>query len=171
MKKVGVFYGPKGGSTEDVAKRIALQFGDSAILIPVSDATAADVNKYENVIFGVATLGRETWAAEVNGDWDLFLPELEKINAEGKMFAVFGLGDHLTYSNNFVDAMGRVGKLLLDKGATVVGKCPTCDYTYNESEAVIDGQFIGLPIDEVFESEKTDERIKDWTVRLKNRFI
>jgi flavodoxin I len=170
MKKVGIFYGPQGGSTEKVALQIAEQFGGNAELKPVKGLKAADVNAYDNIVFGVATLGRETWNSEIKGDWDVFFPELDKIEVAGKTFAIFGLGDHLTYANQFVDAMGHVGAKLLERGAKVVGKCATCEYTFNESEAVIEGQFIGLPIDEIFEKEKTEERIKDWTVRLKNKF-
>jgi flavodoxin I len=170
MNKVGIFYGPQGGSTEKVAKQIAEQFGELAVLKLVSESRAEDVNSFDNVIFGVATLGRETWNSTTNSDWDVFFSELDKIDVVGKTFAIFGLGDHIAYANQFVDAMGKVGAKLLERDAKIVGKCATCEYTFNESEAVIGDQFIGLPLDEIFEKEKTDERVKDWTVRLKNRF-
>ncbi|MCJ8279507.1 MAG: flavodoxin, partial [Rivularia sp. ALOHA_DT_140] len=41
---------------------------------------------------------------------------------------------------------------------------------YEYSFAVRDGKFIGLPIDEVNESEKTDERIATWIEALKPHF-
>ena len=170
MNKVGIFYGPQGGSTEKAAKLIAKQFGELAVLKLVSESKAEDVNKFDNVIFGVATLGRETWNSTTKNDWDVFFSELDSINIDGKTFAIFGLGDHITYANQFVDAMGQVGAKLLERNARIVGKCATCEYTFNESQAVIGDQFSGLPLDEIFESEKTDERVKDWTVRLKNRF-
>lgn len=169
MKQVGVFYGPKGGSTEKVAKQIADQFGGSALFY-VGDVTAADVDRFDNVIFGVATLGRHLWDSKYDNPWDTFLPQLDKVNLDGKTFAIFGLGDHLTYPNNFVDSMGIVAERLMARGAKIVGKCPTSDYTFNDSEAVKDGQFVGLPLDDVYEAEKTEDRIKDWTLRLKNSF-
>lgn len=51
MKKVGIFYGPQGGSTEKVALQIAEQFGGNAELKPVKGLKAADVNAYDNIVF------------------------------------------------------------------------------------------------------------------------
>lgn len=171
MKKVGIFYGPQGGSTEKVAKLIADQFDGAATLVSIDGVSVAEVNKYDCVIFGIATLGRETWGASTKDGWDVFFPELDKVEVKDKVFAIFGTGDHLAYANHFVDAMGHVGQKLIDRGARIVGKCATCDYTFNESEAVIDGEFVGLPIDDIYEKEKTEDRVKNWSVRLKNRFV
>ena len=61
MKKVGLFYGPVGGSTEKVAKKVADALGNENVdLISVKDAKASDVEKYENVIFGMSTIGKAT---------------------------------------------------------------------------------------------------------------
>lgn len=172
MNKVGIFYGPEGGSTERVAKKIAKELGEENVeFIPVSKAKAADVDRFQNIIFGCSTIGKATWQADaVKKDWDLFRSELEKINVEGKTFAIFGLGDHLTYPFHFVDAMGEVANILLEKKAKIAGRCSVKEYDFKESAAVIDGEFIGLPIDEDFEAEKTEPRIKNWVVRLKNKF-
>jgi flavodoxin I len=66
--------------------------------------------------------------------------------------------------------MGVLGKEMLSRGANIVGRVPTCEYQFTDSEAVIDGQFIGLPIDEDFESDLTDRRVKEWVERLKMNF-
>lgn len=173
MEKIGIFYGPVGGSTERVAHKIGKEFGgDNVELVPVHDAKASDVDRFKNVIFGCSTIGKETWqAASSKKDWDLFRSELEKVKVEGKVFALFGLGDHLTYPFHFVDSMGEIGKTILSKGAKVVGRCSVKDYDFKDSEAVIDGEFIGLPIDEDFEAELTEPRVKNWVVRLKNKFV
>ena len=39
---------------------------------------------------------------------------------------------------------------------------PTDDYNYEYSEAVVGGKFVGLPLDETNEPEKTDSRIASW---------
>lgn len=171
-KKVGIFYGPVGGKTENVAKKVQLAFGvDVADLIPIKECKATDIDKYENVIFGCSTIGKETWDAErTKADWDLFRPEIEKINYEGKIFALFGLGDHITYAAMFVDAMGTIANIMLPKGAKIVGQVPTTDYEFTDSEAVIDGQFIGLPIDEDFEPELTEARVNEWVKKIKEHF-
>ncbi|SDC42653.1 flavodoxin [Williamwhitmania taraxaci] len=172
MNKVGIFYGPVGGSTERVAKRIAKEFGEENVeLIPVHDATAADVERFQNIIFGCSTIGKATWQADaVKKDWNQFRSELANVKVEGKTFALFGLGDHLTYPFHFVNAMGEVATGLLEKNAKIVGRCSVKEYEFKESIAVIDGEFIGLPIDEDFEAEKTESRVKNWVVRLKNKF-
>ena len=172
MKKIGLFYGPEGGSTERVAKKIAETIGGTQVdLIPVKDQKAEDLATYENLIFGISTIGKETWKSdEAPNDWDVFLPELEKANLKGKIVAMFGLGDHLKYALNFVDAMAILAEKLEDKNVTIVGQCATEDYQFEESQAVIDGKFIGLPIDEDYEADKTDERVKNWVADIKKAF-
>lgn len=173
MKKVGIFYGPAGGSTERVAKKLVALLGEAnADLHLVKNTKSSDFDKYENIILGCSTIGMETWdSGQKKSDWDLFRPEFEKINTSGKVFAFFGLGDHISYAHHFVDYMGFIGKFLIGKNAKVVGRCDTKDYEFIESEAVIEGKFIGLPIDEDFEPELTDERIKKWVETLKREFV
>jgi flavodoxin len=42
------------------------------------------------------------------------------------------------------------------------GQVETDGYTFDDSEAVIDGKFIGLPLDDINEDDKTDTRIDAW---------
>ncbi len=172
MKKIGLFYGPLGGSTERVAKKVAAALGvENVDLIPVKDSKAMDVEKYENVIFGMSTIGTETWDADKPAnDWDLFLPEVEKVNYANKVIAMFGLGDQITYDLHFVDALGLVANTILPKGAKIIGQVETEGYDFRESESVFDGKFIGLPVNEDFEPELTDERVNAWVAKIKNQF-
>ena len=163
MKKIGLFYGPTGGSVERIAQKLAGLLGDKADVRPVKELSASDLDKYENLILGISTIGRATWGSDATADdWDKFLPQLDQIDYQNKTFALYGLGDHLTYPSHFVDALGELGKILMDHNATIVGQVPTEDYEFTESTAIFDDQFIGLPIDEDFEPEKTDERLKSW---------
>jgi flavodoxin I len=172
MKKIGIFYGPVGGSTERIAKQIQKEIGsDNADLMLIKDSKSSDIDKYENVIFGCSTIGGETWgASKSKPDWDIFRPEFDKINYSGKVFALFGLGDHMSYPRNFVDNMGNIGNIILSKKAKLIGHSNTSDYEFTDSEAVVDGKFIGLPIDEEFESEKSEARIKKWVDGLRRDF-
>ena len=169
MKKLGLFYGPQGGATEKVAKKIAVAFGnDNVDIIPVKNAKYSDVEKYENVIFGISTIGKETWSSDSSpNDWDIFLPELEKIDYSNKVIAMFGLGNQISYNLHFVDAMGVIAEKMLSKGAFIVGRTDTDDYEFRDSLAVIDDKFIGLPINEEFESDLTDQRISKWLEKIK----
>ena len=172
MKKTAVFYGPVGGSTENVAKRIAELIGlDICDLHPVKDKEVDALAGYENLIFGIATIGTETWHSEpAKSGWFKFINVLEKANLEGKVVCLFGLGDHVRYPDHFVDAMGEIYSLLREKGIDTVGKVDIRGYEFNDSHAVVEGRFVGLPIDEVFEAELTDKRIRDWVDEIKKEF-
>jgi len=172
MKKIGLFYGPRGGGVEKVALKIAGRLGkDQLDMIQVSSAGIEELGKYENIIFGISTIGTHTWEMETpSKDWDLFLPVLDKANLENKVIALYGLGNHIAYADHFVDSLGLLGKKLLEKNVSVIGRCATKDYEFNHSEAVIDGEFIGLPLDEDFEADKTDERLQNWLDRILPEF-
>lgn len=164
MQKTAIFYGPVGGSTEYVAKKIQEIIGsDRCDLIPVREASVTDLEKYDNIIFGIATIGNETWHNEpVKSGWFGFMPELEKCNFSGKKCAIFGLGDQIRYADHFVDAMADVYEVIMENGATVTGSVDPEGYEFNHSRSLIDGKFIGLPVDEDFESDRTSKRIKSW---------
>lgn len=170
MKKIGLFYGPLGGSTERVAKKVAAALGNENVdLIPAKEAKSTDVEKYENVIFGLSTIGKETWESDKSAnDWDIFLPELDKVDYANKVIAMFGLGDQITYDLHFVDALGIVAEKILPKGAKIIGRVSTEAYECRESLAIIDGKFIGLPVNEDFEPELTDERVNNWIESIKS---
>lgn len=173
MKKIGIFYGPVGGNTELIAKKIAQYAGtDNCDLIALKTADIEDIEKYDNIIFGIATIGKETWDAEpVESGWHDFMPRLEKADLQNKNIAIFGLGDHIRWPKHFVDSMGELYHSLKDKGVETIGKVKPDDYTFDESEALIDGMFAGLPVDEDFESDQSDRRIREWIDRLKEKFV
>ena len=63
--------------------------------------------------------------------------------------------------------MGVLYEDLKDSGCRFVGAVSDSDYTYSSSISVIDGKFVGLAIDDVNESDKTEERVAAWTDMLK----
>lgn len=172
MNKTAIFYGPEGGSVNRVADLIKEKIGEDKVeMVAVKDATAADLEKFDNIIFGLSTVGKDTWDSEYSSnDWGKFMPEISKVNYSEKNVAIFGLGDHVTYAHAFVDHIGLLGKELMANGAVLVGPVDTEGYEFEESEAVVDGKFIGLPIDEDFEPEMTDERVSAWLEVLKPDF-
>lgn len=62
--------------------------------------------------------------------------------------------------------MGELYNGIKDSGAQFIGSVGTSGYTYDDSEAVIDGKFIGLPLDEINEDDKTDARIDAWITQI-----
>jgi flavodoxin I len=172
MSKVAVFFGPLKGSVNRVADKVKAALGEqNVVMVPVNQATSADLEKYDKIIFGISTVGKETWDSNyANNDWSIFFPNISKVDFTGKTVAIFGLGDHITYASQFVNAMGILAKELLKKGAIIVGEVDPSGYEFEESEAIINGKFIGLPVDEDFEPELTDERIFNWINALKPTF-
>lgn len=80
---------------------------------------------------------------------------------------MFGCGDSESYGDTFCDGMGILYEDLKGSGCRFIGAVPDAGYTYGSSVSVIDGNFVGLAIDEMNESDKTEERVSSWTDRLK----
>ncbi len=172
MSKIAIFYGPVGGAVNRAADKLKDLIGEDKVeMVAVKNATAADIEKFDKIIFGLSTVGKDTWDSEQTGsDWGNFLPEVSKVDYSNKTVAVFGLGDHITYSHGFVDHIGLLGKELMACGAALVGPVDTDGYEFEESDAVVDGKFIGLPLDEDFEPELTDERLENWVKVIREDF-
>lgn len=172
MSKIGLFFGPVNGSVHRVAEKVKAALGEQVVdMISVHDASAADLEKYDQIIFGISTVGKETWDSNYsNTDWAKFFPNISKVDYSSKTVAIFGLGDHLTYSSHFVNAIGVLAKELLNNGAKIVGEVDPAGYEFDDSEALIGGKFIGLPVDEDFEPELTDERVVNWVKSIKTAF-
>ncbi|MCC8142515.1 MAG: flavodoxin [Tannerellaceae bacterium] len=167
MKKIGLFYGAGSHTTATIAGKIknACQGCDIEI-IAVENAGGADFEKYENIIAGAAT-----WPeGELPGYWDKVMPEVASLDMHGKKVAIFGLGDQRGYPDNFVDGIGILARSFAARGATIVGYTSTEGYHFTCSRAVTNGQFMGLAINEVNQSELTDERIRHWIEQLKGEF-
>lgn len=169
MNKTAIFYGPVGGSTESVAKKIQLLFGkDKCDLVAVRDASADDLTRYDNLIFGIATIGNETWNSEpVKSGWFTFFNTLKEATLDGKTVAFFGLGDQVRYADHFVDAMGDLYEMMSEKDVRLIGSVDPSGYDFRDSKALVDGRFVGLPVDEDFDSDRTLQRITSWVNELK----
>lgn len=166
MQNIGIFYGSSTGNTELAAKLIQQEFGaDNAQIFEVSTAKVADIEQFSILIFGSSTWG----VGDVQDDFETFLPTLSSANLDGKKAAIFGLGDQDNFAGSFVDAIGEIYEILQNKGCHVIGKIPTDGYGYEASQAEVDGQFVGLPLDEDNQSDLTPQRIKKWTIQLKDQ--
>lgn len=164
MKKTGIFYGSTTGTTESVARLIAEKLGVSPENVhDVSKLDVALVESYEALILGTSTWGD----GELQDDWYDGIKVLKNANLSGKTIALFGCGDSESYSDTFCDGMGILFEDLKDSGCTFVGAVSDSDYTYASSVAAADGKFVGLALDDVNESDRTDARVSAWTEMLK----
>ena len=159
MKKTVVVYGSSTGTCESIANTIADKLGTEAI--SVADMTADTIADND-----VLLLGSSTWGAgELQDDWYDGIDVLKEADLEGKTVAIFGCGDAESYPDTFCGAMGEIYNALSDR-ATVVGGVSTDGYTFDDSDAVQNGQFVGLALDDVNESDKTEARIDAWIASL-----
>ena len=160
MKSTIVVYGSSTGTCEAIAEKIAQKIGCEAI--NVQDLTAEVVESNQNLILGTSTWG----AGELQDDWYDGLKVLQGANLAGKTIALFGCGDCESYSDTFVGGIGELYNGIKASGARFVGAVSPDGYTFDDSEAVIDGKFIGLPLDDVNEDDKTDSRINAWVAEI-----
>ncbi len=168
MAKIGIFYGSTSGVTEEIAIALREKFGEELCDIYSMEE---DFDEYSQLLdYDYLLLGSSTWGAgEVQNDWrePLFEIEIDKPDFSGKTIALFGAGDGVSHGKHFVGALGIMCNIFEKFGATIVGEVPTEGYNFEHSTAVRDGKFVGLPIDEVNESEKTEERINQWVETLR----
>jgi flavodoxin I len=167
MQNIGIFYGSSTGNTEGAAKDLQNLFGkDVATVFDVADAGAEDIENFSNLIFGCSTWG----IGDLQDDFETFIKDLQSADLNGKKVAIFGFGDQDTYPDSFVDAIGEIYEAVAGKGCEVVGKVSTDGYDFDDSRAVIDGEFVGLPLDEENQSNLTETRLKNWAETLKKVF-
>jgi len=164
MAKIGLFYGSTTGSTLKVAELIRDAFGsDKVDLVDVRRASPDDLKNYEVLIFGTSTWH---WGG-LQDEWAIFEDQLTQQALAGKKVAFFGVGDQKRYPDHFVDAMGLLYDKVKPAGVPVVGRWPKDGYTYEASAAEVDGQLVGLALDEDNEPSLTPRRIQAWVQQLK----
>ena len=165
MKKTGIFYGSSTGTCEDLANQIADKMGVASSDVYSADKLSADlVKEYDLLILGTSTWGD----GELQDDWYDGIKVLKSADLSFKSIALFGCGDSESYCDTFCDGMGILYEDLKDSGCSFIGnKVGTDGYSFSSSLAVVNGAFVGLALDEVNESDKTAERIDNWTAELK----
>lgn len=161
MNKTLVVYGSTTGSCEDYAKRIAERL--HAEVMNISDVDADKFSEYDNLILGTSTWG----AGELQDDWYDGLETLKSANLSGKTIALFGCGDAEGYSDTFCGAMTEIYNAIKDCGVILIGSVDASSYSYDDSEAVVDGKFVGLAIDVAESDSQTNERISKWVEEIK----
>lgn len=168
MKKTGIFYGSTTGTTESVARLIADKLGVApADVYEVTQLNTALAESYDALILGTSTWGD----GELQDDWYDGLKVLQGAHLSGKIVALFGCGDSESYSDTFCDAMGLLYEGLKDSGCTFVGAVDDSGYTYSASVAAADGKFVGLALDDVNESDRTDDRVSAWAAQLQAELV
>lgn len=162
MKKTLVIYGSTTGNCEDYATQIAQKLGVSDVK-NVTDVDAAELADYDNLLLGTSTWG----SGELQDDWYDGVEMLKDADLNGKTIALFGCGDATDYSDTFCGGMSAIYDAVKDKGAEIIGQVDAGTYTYDDSESVIDGKFVGLAIDCSESEDETEKRINEWVDSIK----
>ncbi len=160
MNKTIVIYGSSTGTCEGIAEKIGAKLG--AEVLNVQELTADVLAANVNLILGTSTWG----AGELQDDWYDGLKVLQAADLKGKTIALFGCGDAESYGDTFVGGMGELYDAVKNSGARLVGSVSTDGYSYDDSSAVVGGEFVGLPLDDVNEDDKTDGRIDAWIAAI-----
>ena len=164
MKTIGIFYGSSTGVTAEVAEEIAkLMDVPAADVHNVAKSAPSDVAPYKVLILGSSTWG----SGDLQDDWYDFLDGLEALDLSGKQIAIFGCGDE-SMSDTFCGAIGEIYSRLQKTGAEFIGFFGADGYDFSESPAFIDGEYVGLLLDQVNKEELTAERLKAWTDKIKS---
>ena len=160
MKKTIVVYGSSTGTCEEIANTIGEKLGVD--VINVADLTADVIAANDNLLLGTSTWG----AGELQDDWYDGISVLKGADLSGKTVALFGCGDAESYPDTFCGAMAEIYNAVSGQ-AKIIGGVSTDGYTFDDSDAVVNGQFVGLALDNVNEEEKTDSRIDAWIDSIK----
>jgi len=157
-----IFYGSTTGNTKTVAKLIQGELKNGGIECEIQDIanceSGADLERYDFLVLGSSTWGD----GDLQDDWVDFLAKAKNVNLNGKTVAIFGLGDQEGYSDAFISGIKEIYDFAKDAGATLIGEWDSSAYDFDHSEAVIDGKFLGLAIDEDNESDLTQARVQEW---------
>lgn len=168
MARIGLFFGSTTGKTRKVAKMIKKRFDDDTMADPlnVNKTTADSLAAYRFLILGTPTMGEGQLpglSAECDeASWEEALPRLAGVDFGGKVVAIFGLGDQVSYGNEFVNAMIELHDFVVDRGGRVVGAWPTDGYDFSTSLAVVDDKFVGLALDLDNQADQTEARLDAW---------
>lgn len=170
-QKVGLFYGSSTGMTEYVADEIVNAW-KTAGLEPIEAVNIGNMKSLSALMnYDCLILGIPTWnIGELQDDWDILFPQLDKLDFSDKKVALFGVGDQYGYPDNFLDAVGILGSKLLERDAELVGFWFDEHYEFTESKAFLDDKFIGLGIDETHQSRLTTQRVQAWVAQIVREF-
>lgn len=99
--------------------------------------------------------------------WDeLYYGSMEDLQLQGKKVAVFGLGDSVSYAENYADAAGELHDVFEQLGCKMYGYVSQEGYLHEESKSIRGDKFCGLLLDMVNQEELTPERVENWIEQL-----
>ncbi len=169
---IAIFYGSTTCYTEMTAEKLkvllesdpALPTNSSVSLHNIKQQPLQRMQDYDVLILGIST-----WDfGELQEDWEAHWDDIADVNLDGKIVAIFGMGDQIGYTEWFVDAMGMLSDAIAGQNCQRIGFWSTEGYQFEKSKAVTpDGEwFVGLALDEENQYDQTDNRLLGWTAQI-----
>lgn len=168
MAKVGVFFGTSTGNTENAAELIAEQLGaEGPFDVDDGDSIVATFQKYDALVVGTPTWNTGADTERSGTGWDeLYYGSMESLQLQGKKVAVFGLGDSVSYAENYADAAGELHDVFENLGCKMFGYVSQEGYLHEDSKSIRGDKFCGLLLDAINQEELTEERVEKWVEQL-----
>jgi len=170
--KIGVFFGSSTGATELAAELIVEKFGSEIAEGPFEIDTlqgnlGKKLDEYEALIVGTPTWNTGADTERSGTGWDeVYYGEMQDLNVSGRKIAVFGLGDQMSYGENYADASGELYDVFENLGCKMMGHTSQEGYEHEASKAIRGSSFCGLLLDAVNQEDQTESRVKNWVVQL-----
>lgn len=169
VAEIGLFFGSDEGNTEGVAYKIQERLGDEHVdILDVGDVTQLEFADYDKLILGIPT-----WDfGQIQSDWEDFWDDVSEIDFTGKTVALYGLGDQFGYGDYFLDAMGMLHDVIIERGAKTIGFWSVEGYDFDVSKALSASgdQFVGLAIDDDQQEDLTADRLNRWCHQIVAEF-
>jgi flavodoxin I len=135
---------------------------------------SAVFREHDALIVGTPTWNTNADTFRSGTGWDDIyydkLPETASV-LSGKKVAVFGLGDQVSYGENYADATGELYSVFENVGCTMVPYAQTSQHGYDHiaSKSILldTNKFCGLLLDQINQEDKTDDRVASWIEQLK----
>lgn len=171
MPEIGIYFGTDTGTTRLIAKKLARKLaGQAAKPVNVNRTGVDEFLACDTLILGTPTYGINQLPGRStnirDGSWEEFLPLLEDADFSGKTIALYGLGDQEKYSDRFCDSMIFLYRFFRERGATIIGHWPVDGYSFEHSQAVVDGRFVGLVLDQRSQPLLSEERMDAWLSQI-----
>ncbi len=168
MDKIAIIYSFNSTKTAKAAEKVKEAFGPDFNIVPINaeELTEELFLSFKNIILGVPTW----FDGELPIYWDEFVPAIEDLNLNGKIIAIYGLGNQVEYSENFGDAVGIMAELVEKRGASLIGYTSASGYNFESSKALKNNTFVGLILDQETQPRLSKDRIENWVAELKSKF-
>lgn len=164
--KIGVFYASETGNTKNHAFDIVNCLTDCGLEVDdpkdIVDLDPEILLGYDFMIFG-----SPTWnIGELQADLDAMIKDFGRLDLSGKSIAIYGCGDQEGYPDTYQDAIGILAKILIEAGASLLGKTSPEGHRFQSSLALSEGKFLGLALDNHNQADLSEGRIRSWVEQL-----